>query len=139
MNIANINPELWPELPLDAWKDTYATLHMWTQIVGKMRLALSPPANHWWEVPLYVSARGLTTSPIPYQDGIVEAEFDFIEHKLKIATSAGETRFVRLAPRSVADFYEEFMNEVRSLDIEFKIRPVPSEVPSPIRFDQDRT
>ncbi|MGA7320331.1 MAG: DUF5996 family protein, partial [Candidatus Sulfotelmatobacter sp.] len=76
------NQAAWPELPLDAWQDTYDTLHMWTQIVGKVRLALSPRVNHWWEVPLYVNARGLTTSAIPYRDGIFEVQFDFIEHTL---------------------------------------------------------
>src|SRR2546428_1608415 len=82
----------WPALPLSEWADTYATLHMWSQMVGKARLALSPRVNHWWEVPLYVSARGLTTSPIPYKKGVFEAEFDFIEHKLDIRTSNNETR-----------------------------------------------
>ena len=86
------NKESWPELHLEDWKDTCATLHMWTQIVGKVRLALSPQVNHWWEVPLYVSARGLTTSPIPYANGIFEVEFDFIEHNLMIVTSEGERR-----------------------------------------------
>ena len=77
-------PEDWPELPLDAWQDTYNTLHMWTQIVGKVRLALSPKLNHWWEVPLYVNAVGLTTSPIPYARGIFEIQFDFVDHKLTV-------------------------------------------------------
>src|ERR1700688_3648394 len=102
----------WPELPLDAWQDTYATLHMWTQVVGKVRLALSPRVNHWWEVPLYVSARGLTTSPIPYENGIFEVEFDFIA---------------------------EFMEMIHSLGINVRIWRMPVEVPNPIRFDQDRT
>jgi hypothetical protein len=83
-------PEAWPALPLDAWQDTYATLHMWTQIVGKVRLALSPLINHWWEVPLYVSASGLTTSAIPYERGIFEVEFDFLRHELVIQTSEGK-------------------------------------------------
>src|SRR6267154_4068700 len=86
------NSDSWPELPLEAWRDTYATLHMWTQIVGKVRLALSPRVNHWWEVPLYVNARGLTTSAIPYKDGIFEVQFDFIEHKLAIETSWGASK-----------------------------------------------
>src|ERR1700694_1430288 len=101
--------DAWPALPLSEWKDTYATLHMWTQIVGKVRLALSPLVNHWWEVPLYVSARGLTTSPIPYQAGIFEIEFDFVEHKLRVITNDGETKAIRLAPMAVADFYHELM------------------------------
>ena len=85
-------PESWPALPLDAWQDTRDTLHMWTQIVGKVRLALSPLINHWWEVPLYISARGLTTSAIPYQRGIFEVEFDFIDHNLVIQTSEDRAR-----------------------------------------------
>src|SRR3979490_445134 len=105
----------WPELPLSAWADTYATLHMWTQVVGKVRLALSPRVNHWWEVPLYVSARGLTTSPIPYENGIFEVQFDFIDHKLDIMTTAGEIRSLPLVPRTVADFYAEFMEMIHSL------------------------
>jgi hypothetical protein len=127
----------WPELPLDAWQDTYATLHMWTQIVGKVRLALSPRINHWWEVPLYVNARGLTTSPIPYGDGIFEIQFDFIEHKLSIHTSWGSSRGLALKPQSVADFYAEFMSALRSLGIEVKIWTMPCEVPNPVRFGDD--
>jgi hypothetical protein len=129
--------ELWPELPLAAWQDTYATLHMWSQIVGKVRLALSPPMNHWWEVPLYVSACGLTTSPIPYQRGIFEVEFDFIAHRLRIQTDQNASRTMALAPRSVADFYREFMAMLADLGIEVKIWKMPMEVPNPIPFDQD--
>jgi Family of unknown function (DUF5996) len=132
-------PELWPALPLSEWADTYATLHMWSQVVGKVRLALSPRVNHWWEVPLYVSARGLTTSPIPYENGIFEVQFDFIEHKLEIATTGGEMRSLRLVPRTVANFYAEFMEMIHSLGINAKIWRMPVEVPNPIRFDQDRT
>jgi len=128
----------WPALPLSEWADTYATLHMWSQMVGKARLALSPRVNHWWEVPLYVSARGLTTSPIPYKKGVFEAEFDFIEHKLDIRTSNNETHTLRLAPRSVADFYAEFLEALRSLEVHAKIWAMPVEIPNPIRFDQDR-
>jgi len=131
------NPESWPGLPLDAWQDTRDTLHMWTQIVGKVRLALCPPINHWWEVPLYVSARGLTTSPIPYDRGILEVEFDFLHHNLVIQTSEGTSKTIPLAPRSVADFYKEFMAALRSLGIEAKIWPMPVEVPNPIAFDRD--
>src|SRR5579864_8697600 len=100
--------DVWPALPLAEWQATQATLHMWTQIVGKVRLALSPHVNHWWEVPLYVSARGLTTSPMPYEHGICEIEFDFLRHVLSIQTSLGESRTLELRPRSVADFYGEF-------------------------------
>jgi hypothetical protein len=136
-NAHNSNPNSWPELPLEAWQDTYATLHMWTQIVGKVRLALSPPVNHWWEVPLYVNARGLTTSAIPYSDGIFEIQFDFIEHKLSIQTSWGPSRGIALKPQSVADFYAEFMSALRSLGIEVKIWTMPCEVPNPVRFERD--
>src|ERR1700741_934920 len=111
----------WPELPLEAWRDTYATLHMWTQIVGKVRLALSPRMNHWWEVPLYVSACGLTTSPIPYGHGIFQVEFDFSEHKLNIQTDRHESRTLGLKPRSVAEFYREFMELLDQLGIKVKI------------------
>ncbi len=132
------NSELaWPELPLDQWKDTYATLHMWTQIVGKVRLALSPHLNHWWEVPLYVSASGLTTSPIPYRDILFEIEFDFIDHQLSIHLSDGHAATLALEPRSVARFYREFMAMLRDLDITVKIWKMPCEVPDPIPFDKD--
>jgi hypothetical protein len=129
--------EAWPALPLAAWGDTRDTLHMWTQIVGKVRLALSPPMNHWWQVPLYVSARGLSTSAIPYRRGIFEAEFDFTDHVLRIVTSRNETKTLRLAPRTVADFYREIVAVLGSLGIEAKIWPIPVEIPHPTRFDQD--
>ena len=133
----NMNSDEWPELPLGAWKDTYATLHMWTQIVGKVRLALSPSINHWWQVPFYVTARGLTTSPIPYGRGIFEIQFDFIHHQLLIRTSDDAERKMSLAPRSVADFYDEFMRCLQSLDIQVKIWKMPVEIPNPIPFDRD--
>lgn len=97
----------WRPLPLEGWETTRATLHMWTQIVGKVRLALSPHVNHWWETPLYVSARGLTTTPIPYGERVFEIEFDFVSHNLDIRGSDRATKFVPLYPRSVADFYRE--------------------------------
>jgi hypothetical protein len=131
------NQDSWPELPLAGWQDTYATLHMWTQVVGKLRLELSPLVNHWWEVALYVNARGLTTSAIPYGDGIFEVQFDFIEHELIIQTSWGASKTMELEPRSVADFYAEFMSALRSLGIEVKIWTVPCEVPNPVRFEHD--
>jgi hypothetical protein len=132
------NPESWPALPpLEAWQDTKDTLHMWTQVVGKVRLALSPLVNHWWEVPLYVSARGLTTSPVPYERGIFEAEFDFLKHELRIHTSENTSKTIALVPRSVADFYHEFMAMLGSLGIHAKVWPMPVEVPNPIAFDQD--
>jgi hypothetical protein len=130
-------PESWPALPLEAWQDTYSTLHMWIQIVGKVRLAQSPLVNHWWEVPLYVSARGLTTSAIPYRLGIFEVEFDFLHHNLIIQTSQDQIKTIPLAPRSVADFYKEFMAALASLGIDVKIWHVPVEIPNPIAFDRD--
>jgi hypothetical protein len=127
----------WPALPLDAWKDTYATLHMWTQIVGKIRLRLSPPINHWWHCTLYVTSRGLTTSQIPYASGIFEIWFDFLEHHLVVHTSDGATRTIPLVPRSVADFYRELMGTLGSLGIDVKISAKPDEVPDPIPFADD--
>jgi hypothetical protein len=127
----------WPALPLDAWEPTRATLHMWCQIVGKVRLALSPYVNHWWQVPLYVSARGLTTSAIPYRGKIFEVEFDFIGHVLRISVSDGATRTLRLAPKSVAAFHAEFMAALAALGIEARIWTMPVEIPDPIAFDQD--
>jgi hypothetical protein len=135
--MTNNLPDLWPALPLEAWQDTYATLHMWTQIVGKVRLALSPRLNHWWEVPLYVNSRGLTTSPIPYKDSIFEVQFDFIQHKLFIDTSHATQRVIALEPKSVADFYHEFRSALESLGINVKIWHMPVEIPNPIPFDQD--
>jgi hypothetical protein len=128
----------WPALPLAEWEETRATLHMWTQIVGKVRLALSPRINHWWEVPLYVSSRGLTTSAIPYGEGVFEVEFGFIEHFLQIRVSDGRTKTLKLRPQSVADFYREFMTTLESLGIHVKIWAMPVEIPNPIRFDEDR-
>jgi hypothetical protein len=127
----------WPELRLEAWKDTYATLHMWTQIVGKVRLALSPRINHWWEVALYVNAVGLTTSAIPYKQLVFEIQFDFLEHRLTIAICDGQQRVLQLRPQSVAAFYAEFMSALHSLGIDVHIWPMPVEVPNPIRFDRD--
>jgi len=132
-------PDSWPALPLAEWKDTYATLHMWTQIVGKVRLALSPPINHFWGTALYVSVRGLTTSPIPYAKGVFEINFDFIAHTLEIATSLGETRAFRLIPRTVAEFYAKLMDALRSLGIHVKVWPMPVEVPRPVRFNLDES
>jgi hypothetical protein len=127
----------WPALRLADWKDTYATLHLWTQIVGKIRLELTPIVNHWWNVPFYVSARGLNTSIIPYGDRHFNMEFDFFQQKLVIRTSDPKTASVALAPRSVADFYKDLMSTLRSLDIEVHIWKMPVEVANPIPFDQD--
>jgi len=118
----------WPALPLAEWAATRDTLHMWTQLVGKLRLALSPRVNHWWEVPLYVSPRGLTTSAIPYPRGVFEVEFDFLAHVLRFTTSAAETTNIVLAPRSVADFSVEFLATLASLGINAKIWHMPVEV-----------
>lgn len=137
MSAPSQNSDAWPELHLADWRDTRDTLHMWTQLVGKLRLALSARINHWWEVPLYVSARGLTTSPIPYPGGIFEVQFDFIRHEVAIQTSRGDTRALGMYPRTVADFYKEFMSMLRLLGIEAKIWPMPVEVLKPIRFDED--
>ncbi len=110
---------------------------MWTQIVGKVRMALSPHVNHWWEVPLYVSSVGLTTSPIPYHDGNFEMEFDFLHHNLNIRTSDDKTKSLSLTPKSVAKFYAEVMSALAGLGIKVKIWSMPVEIPNPIRFDQD--
>jgi len=127
----------WPELTLSEWDDTRATLHMWTQVVGKVRLALEPMVNHWWQVPLYVSARGLTTSLMPAGGRGLEMEFDFVDHVLDIRTSAGEARRVALQPRSVAEFYAASMAALDSLGIGVSILPRPVEVPESIPFAQD--
>ena len=129
--------EAWPSLPLEEWKDTYATLHLWTQIVGKVRLTLSPKVNHWWQVPLYVTPRGLTTTAIPYKARSFEIDFDFLDHQLIIKTSDGVTKTIPLVPRSVADFYRELMATLRSLQIEVEIHTKPDEVPNPIPFEED--
>jgi hypothetical protein len=129
--------ERWPALPLAEWKDTYATLHMWTQIAGKIRLALTPPINHFWGTTLYLTARGLTTSPIPFAGGSFEVQFDFIAHSLEITTSSGEARSFRLVPRTVAEFYAEFMGALHSLGIDVKVWAMPVEVPRPVRFTLD--
>src|SRR5579864_3269883 len=131
--------ESWPALPLEAWQDTYATLHMWTQIVGKIRKTLTPLINHWWNVTLYVTARGLTTSPIPHGAGTFEIRFDFIDHKLEILTSEGLTKRMDLRPRSVADFYQELMETLHSMGIDVKIHASPDEVANPIPFAEDQT
>ena len=127
----------WPALPLEEWQDTYATLHMWTQIVGKIRLALTPLVNHWWNVPLYLTARGLTTSGMQYEDRCFEIDFDFIDHQLLIKCDDGATDAIALAPRSVADFYREVMQSLHGLGIDIKIWTMPAEVPNPIPFEQD--
>lgn len=126
-----------PVLPLSEWQATYDTLHMWTQIVGKVRLEQCPAINHWWGVALYVTASGLTTSPIPYANASFEVRFDFVDHKLVIETSAGDMRELKLEPQSVAEFYRKFMTALHDLGIDVHIYTMPVEFPDPIRFDQD--
>src|SRR5690242_16138158 len=122
----------WPSLDYHQWRETRDTLHMWTQVAGKIRMALTPLVNHWWNVPLYVSGRGLTTSSIPYGDRWFDMEFDFIDHVLRIRTSTGEERTVALEPRSVADFHAETMSVLAALGIRPRIWTTPVEVPDPI-------
>jgi hypothetical protein len=130
----------WPPLPpYAAWLETVQTLQRWTQIVGKTRLALEPMVNHWWQVPLYVSARGLTTSAMPAGDGrVLEAEFDFLAHRLELRTSDGGRRALALAPRSVADFYAEYRVALAELAVAVEIWPVPVEMPDALPFAEDR-
>ena len=128
----------WPALPYAPWRDTLATLQLWTQIVGKVRLALTPWVNHGWQVPLYVSARGLATSPIPVAGEILELEFDFIAHRLAARTSRGEERGLALAPQTVADFHAQVMALLGSLQVEVAINEMPNELANPIRFSEDR-
>jgi hypothetical protein len=129
--------ETWPELPFEKWKDTCATVHMWTQIVGKIRLVQTPWTNHSWHVTLYLTARGLTTSPIPYGSSIFEIRFDFIDHELRILKNDGATRVIKLQPQSVAKFYHAVMTALNELKLPVKIDMLPNEIPDPIRFDED--
>ena len=131
--------DAWPALSLEAWQDTYDTLHMWTQIVGKIRKTLTPLVNHWWNVTLYVTSRGLTTSPIPYGTRTFEISFDFIDHKLDILTCEGLTKQIELAPKTVAQFYQELLESLRALNIDAKIHAAPDEVANPIPFAEDFT
>ena len=128
----------WPELKFSEWQDTCATLHMWTQVVGKIRLHQTPLVNHWWNVPLYVTARGLTTSAMPFRERYFEIEFDFIGHRLLIECSDGASKTMALRPQSVADFYAEVMAALRELGIEIKIWTMPVEIPHPIPFEEDK-
>ncbi len=130
--------ELWPPLPWEEWKDTAATLHMWMQIVGKTRLAFTPLENHWWNVPLYVTPRGLSTSSIPYHDVLFDVEFDFVDHQLHVRDTSGEEKSIPLQPQSVAAFYEEYLKLLRSFGIDAKINPKPVEIADPIPFPEDQ-
>jgi hypothetical protein len=127
----------WPELPIAAWRDTYATLQLCTQIVGKVRLALTPKMNQWWNVPLYVTTRGLTTSPMPYRDRTLSVDFDFIEHQVVVADSDGHVRKLVLAARPVCDFYEAFFAELAAIDVRVVIHTAPQECPVTRAFDAD--
>ena len=129
--------EFWPALPLEGWADTCATLHMWTQIVGKIRLRESAPINHGWHSTLYVTARGLTTSPIPHGHRIFQIDFDFIDHTLVIEVSDGRSARVPLEPQTVAVFYRRVMDALAGLDIDVRIYAKPNEVADPIPFERD--
>jgi Family of unknown function (DUF5996) len=128
---------LWPALPWGEWEATAKTLHMWTQIVGKTRLALTPLQNHWWNVPLYVTARGLDTSAMACGDDVLDIEFDFVAHVLHLRLGSGAERTMQLKARTVADFYQEYLECLRTLGVSVEINPMPVEVASPIRFDLD--
>lgn len=130
---------LWPALPLQAWQETYRTVHMWMQIVGKVKLKLHPPINHWWHVAFYITPHGMTTGPIPYDRNTFEIDFDFINHQLTLSTSRGATRTMPLIPRSVADFYHEFLALLRAQGIDVTIDPLPCEVADPIPCDINET
>ncbi len=138
MEPRSANGASWPALPFEEWRDTCATLHMFAQVVGKVRLALAPPVNHWWHVPLYVNAVGLTTSAIPHAGGVFEIVFDFVDHVVRLETSSGDHREILLAPRPVAVFHADLLAALRSLGIAVKIWRMPVEVPNPIPFDEDR-
>ncbi|MFN2482368.1 MAG: DUF5996 family protein [Pyrinomonadaceae bacterium] len=132
-----MSSETLPALPFEEWRETCQTLHMWTQVVGKVRLAQTPLVNHWWNVPLYLTARGLTTSAMPYGDRTFQIDFDFVEHRLLFETSDGGADVLALAPRSVADFYFEVMSRLARLGVEVKIWTTPVEVPDPVPFERD--
>ena len=131
------NPERWPELPYAAWADTAATLQLWTQIVGKIRLARTPWLNHSWHVALYVTARGLTTGPIPDDVRMFQIDFDFVDHVLWVRTSDGHARLLALKPMAVAEFYAELMTALEELGLGVAIRTMPCEIPNAIPFEQD--
>lgn len=130
-------PCAWPELPVSEWTDTLETLHLWTQVVGKVRMEASPWLNHSWSSALYVTPRGLTTSPIPRDGRTFEIDFDLVDHRLPIRVSDGGTRSLSLEPKSVARFYHEVMEALSELDLEVPIHPVPNEIPEPIPFPED--
>jgi len=129
--------EAWPALPIAAWADTCATLQLWMQIVGKVRMALTPPINHCWNVTLYPTVRGLTTSPMAHGGLMLQIDFDFLDHVLRIETNRGESRTIPLQPMTVAAFYERFMAELASVAASVPIWRLPQEVANPIAFDED--
>ena len=129
----------WPDIPLAAWRDTWATLHLWTQIVGKIRLAQTPWLNHSWHTTLYVTSRGLTTSPVPYEGRTFELEFDFVAHRLEIRSSDGRDGEVPLRPQSVAAFYKLVIDTLRGLDLNVRVSRKPSELVDPVPFAEDET
>ena len=132
-----MDDKVWPPLPFAEWRDTCATLHLWTQVVGKVRLVQTPWTNHSWHVPLYVTPRGLTTSPIPHGARTFSIDFDFVDHRLVIETSTGDVRNLPLQPRSVADFYTAVMALLAELGVPVRIRTVPNEIPDAIPFERD--
>jgi Family of unknown function (DUF5996) len=138
-NGAGDDDAIWPSLPLEQWRATRDTLHMWLQMVGKTRLALAPRQNHWWHVALYLTSRGLTTTPIPYGTRTFQVDFDFIDHRLVLEASDGATRQLPLRPRAVADFYRDYLSTLDALGIRVKLWPVPSEAEHSIPFTEDRT
>jgi hypothetical protein len=129
--------DFWPELPIAAWRDTYSTLLLYAQIVGKIRLALTPKMNEWWNVPLYVTTRGLTTSPMPYADRTLSIDFDFIDHHLRVSDSDGHVRTMPLVARAVCDFHAALFTELDAIDVHVKIHPAPQECPVTIPFTDD--
>jgi uncharacterized protein DUF5996 len=137
--VTQTSDQLWPALPLAEWEDTYRTLHMWTQIVGKIRLGLAPLQNHWWNAALYVNHCGLTTSPIPYRGGAFELQFNFVDHQMELYVPGGTKQRFALSPKSVAAFYRELFSMLHDAGIDVQINRKPQEVPNPIFFDQDET
>ncbi len=131
--------QTWPALPLEEWAETYHTLHMWLQIVGKIRLQLTPEQNHWWNSTLYVNSRGLTTSLMAYEHGAFEIQLDFVDHRLSILTCDGAASILKLTAKSVRAFYEELMTELSARGIPVRINTKPQEVADPIPFEQDDT
>ena len=133
------NHPSWPPLDYAQWQESCTTLHLLTQIVGKIRMAQTPPVNHWWHVPLYLTARGLTTSPMPHGEAVFQIDFDFVDHQLRIDVGDGRRASLALQPRPVAAYYRDLMDRLRALDLDVKIWPVPAEIADPIPFEHDET